>query len=170
MNYQFGNALRTCRETAKLTQEKLAERVEVTPEVISKWENEHIEPTEDNVEKLVEIFGDQLGVEYLKSKSKIAQRCLSGISYKPKTPREIAYLQSITVNKSEITAKMLSDILLNESIDDDEVESAYNCIKLMEESLSQQLENLACFKDMFAKKVNNENWQKPIPGKERLRK
>lgn len=163
MNNNFGITLKTCRESANLTQEKLAEIVGVSSEMISRWENGHDTPKEDNVDILVDMFGDQLGVEYLKSKSKIAMRCLSGISYKPKTPRETAYLQSITANKDKESAEMLSAILLNEEIDDEEIEPAYNCIKLMEESISQQLENYAYFKDMFVKKVRNENWLKKNP-------
>ena len=52
----LGEIIRTNREALGMTQEQLAEKLHVTPVVVSKWENNHWLPCISNRKKLAELF------------------------------------------------------------------------------------------------------------------
>lgn len=67
MEQTIGKRIAACRKRLKLTQDQLAERLGVTAQAVSKWENDQSCPDIATLPKLAEIFGvstDQLlGVE-----------------------------------------------------------------------------------------------------------
>lgn len=53
----LSNRIQSLRETNKLSQEELAEKLEVSRQAISKWENGVSKPDINNIVKLSEIYG-----------------------------------------------------------------------------------------------------------------
>lgn len=52
----FGNRLAALRKSRGLTQEDLAERLNISPQAVSKWENDLTSPDLDTLSQLAEIF------------------------------------------------------------------------------------------------------------------
>lgn len=67
MEQTLGNRISTLRKKMKLTQDQLAEQLGVTPQAISKWENDQSCPDITMLPRLAEIFGcstdELLGIE-----------------------------------------------------------------------------------------------------------
>ena len=67
MEQTIGKRIAACRKSLKLTQDQLAERLGVTAQAVSKWENDQSCPDITMLPKLAEIFGisadELLGVE-----------------------------------------------------------------------------------------------------------
>ena len=57
MMMSIGNRLQELRKQQQMTQEDLAERLDVTRQVISKWERDQSVPSTDKVIELSRIFG-----------------------------------------------------------------------------------------------------------------
>ena len=53
----FGNNIRALREERKLTQENVAEALEVSFQAVSSWERDEYKPDVDNLLKLAKLFG-----------------------------------------------------------------------------------------------------------------
>ena len=53
---KFGENLYALRKSAKMSQEKLAEKVGVSRQSVSKWENGEAYPEMDNILKICKIF------------------------------------------------------------------------------------------------------------------
>ena len=53
---KFGENLYNLRKTAKMSQEKLAEKMDVTRQSVSKWENGESYPEMEKIMKLCSIF------------------------------------------------------------------------------------------------------------------
>lgn len=53
----LGARIKECRQSAKLSQEKVAELVGVSRQAVTKWETEQSAPSTENLFKLAEIFG-----------------------------------------------------------------------------------------------------------------
>ena len=57
----LGEKIKACRQRAGLSQEKLAERVGVSRQAVTKWEAGQSVPTGENLRRLAEIFGTTAG-------------------------------------------------------------------------------------------------------------
>lgn len=57
---KVGNNIKTYREQIGLTQKQLAERLYVSPQAISRYEKDEVEPNLDMLEKMAEVFNCQL--------------------------------------------------------------------------------------------------------------
>ena len=57
----LGETIRACRQSAGMSQEKLAERVGVSRQAVTKWEAGQSVPTGENLRRLAEIFGTTAG-------------------------------------------------------------------------------------------------------------
>lgn len=57
----IGRKIKAARERAGLTQEDLAERMEVSRQAVSKWENGSSEPSTANLLALAKLYGVDLG-------------------------------------------------------------------------------------------------------------
>ena len=53
----LGERIRTCRQKAGMSQEKVAERMGVSRQAVAKWEGDRSAPNTENLFKLAEIFG-----------------------------------------------------------------------------------------------------------------
>lgn len=53
----IGTNIRRIRETKKLTQEELADRLEVTFQAVSAWERDQYKPDTDNLIRLADALG-----------------------------------------------------------------------------------------------------------------
>jgi len=58
---KFGENLYNLRKAAKMSQEKLAEKMEVTRQSVSKWENGESYPEMEKIMKLCDVFHCELG-------------------------------------------------------------------------------------------------------------
>ncbi|MCI2068570.1 MAG: helix-turn-helix domain-containing protein [Bacilli bacterium] len=56
----IGENIRKFRESKNLTQKDLAEKLSVTPQALSRWENDNVEPSLDSIRQMSEIFGVSL--------------------------------------------------------------------------------------------------------------
>ena len=54
--FDFGLRLRGLREKHKLSQEQLGEKVNVTRQTISNWENDNIQPSIEMLVKIARVF------------------------------------------------------------------------------------------------------------------
>ena len=59
----IGERIAKCRKEKNLSQEYIADLLEVTRQAVSKWENDQTEPDTGNLIKLAQVFG--VSVEYL---------------------------------------------------------------------------------------------------------
>ena len=59
----IGERIAKCRKEKNLSQEYIAELLEVSRQAVSKWENDQTEPDTSNLIKLARVFG--VSVEYL---------------------------------------------------------------------------------------------------------
>ena len=59
----IGERIAKCRKEKKLSQEYIAESLEVSRQAVSKWENDQSEPDTNNLIKLARLFN--VSVEYL---------------------------------------------------------------------------------------------------------
>ncbi len=53
----YGNAIRTLRKKNNITQHALAEKLNISGQAVSKWENNSSQPDFDTIVKMTEIFG-----------------------------------------------------------------------------------------------------------------
>lgn len=53
---QFGEKLRELRQSKGMTQKDLAEKVNISPQAISRWENNEVQPSLETLETLAQIF------------------------------------------------------------------------------------------------------------------
>lgn len=53
----LGERIRTCRQQAGMSQEKVAELVGISRQSVTKWETNRSAPSTENLFKLAEIFG-----------------------------------------------------------------------------------------------------------------
>ena len=60
MNMRFGEALVKHRKEWNMSQEQLAERLNVSRQAVSKWESEQSVPDIYTIQKVVEIFGGSI--------------------------------------------------------------------------------------------------------------
>lgn len=74
----FARALRKCRAEHGITQQELAQRLHVTPQLISKWEREEGVPGLENLCALAEIFS--VTVDALLQPQKIGEQTFIGIA------------------------------------------------------------------------------------------
>ena len=56
MKIIFGQVLRSLRETEKLKQSELAEKLDVTQRKVSYWENDQVEPSLSELWKIADFF------------------------------------------------------------------------------------------------------------------
>lgn len=52
-----GTRIKQLRKSSHFTQKELADKVNVSPQVISNWEREYTEPGSDDVKALTQVFG-----------------------------------------------------------------------------------------------------------------
>ena len=65
----YGEKIKTKRRELNLSQEDLADKLFVTRQAISKWENDKATPTMTNLRELSEVFG--LDMAYFIGESKV---------------------------------------------------------------------------------------------------
>ena len=58
----LGERIKTCRQKAGMSQEKVAEFVGVSRQAVTKWESNQSAPNTENLFKLAEIFGTTVDV------------------------------------------------------------------------------------------------------------
>ena len=80
MKETFGQRFQRLRKEAGLTQEEVAEKVGITPQGVSKWENDLSSPDINILVKLAEILG--VSVEELLGKEKEKTKVLQDFDYK----------------------------------------------------------------------------------------
>ena len=80
MKETFGQRFQRLRKEAGLTQEEVAEKVGITPQGVSKWENDLSSPDINILVKLAEILG--VSVEELLGKDKEKTKVLQDFDYK----------------------------------------------------------------------------------------
>ena len=77
---KFGDNLRKIRKSKKMSQEQLAEKMNVTRQSVSKWENGESYPEMNNILELCKIFNCKLNDLVLADMpdiSSLASRCLN---------------------------------------------------------------------------------------------
>ena len=79
MKETFGQRFQRLRKEAGLTQEEVAEKVGITPQGVSKWENDLSSPDINILVKLAEILG--VSVEELLGKEKEKTKVLQDFDY-----------------------------------------------------------------------------------------
>lgn len=80
MKETFGQRFQRLRKEAGLTQEEVAEKVGITPQGVSKWENDLSSPDINILVKLAEILG--VSVEELLGEEKEKTQVLQDFDYK----------------------------------------------------------------------------------------
>lgn len=68
----IGSNIKTEREKKKLTQKELADRLYVTPQAVSRWENGSVEPSIDTLKQMSAIFG--VNLDTLTSNESLAKK------------------------------------------------------------------------------------------------
>ena len=53
----FGGRIKTLRLSKSMTQEQLAQRLRVSPQAVSKWENGSADPSTTNLLALAKLYG-----------------------------------------------------------------------------------------------------------------
>ena len=56
----LGEKIRDCRIRAGLSQEKLAEHMDVTRQAVGKWETGQSAPSAENLQRLSDLFGESM--------------------------------------------------------------------------------------------------------------
>lgn len=93
MKETFGQRFQRLRKEAGLTQEEVAEKVGITPQGVSKWENDLSSPDINILVKLAEILG--VSVEELLGEDKEKIQVLENYDYKK------AVLKIIVIDKDD---------------------------------------------------------------------
>jgi transcriptional regulator with XRE-family HTH domain len=63
MKFRFGHRIRDLRKENKLTQKELADKVEVSAQVVSNWERNYTDPDSEDIKGLSKVFG--VSTDYL---------------------------------------------------------------------------------------------------------
>ena len=87
----FANQLGFLRRSQQLTQEQLADKLGVTKQSVSNWENGNIMPSVEMLEKIADFFN--VSVDYLLGRNVFEQGSLSVIDVTRLTADEISNIK-----------------------------------------------------------------------------
>lgn len=87
----FANQLGFLRRSQQLTQEQLADKLGVTKQSVSNWENGNIMPSVEMLEKIADYFN--VSVDYLLGRNVFEQSSLSVIDVTGLTADEISHIK-----------------------------------------------------------------------------
>ena len=96
---KFGDNLRQLRKSKKMSQEQLAEKVNVTRQSVSKWENGEAYPEMNNILELCKIFNcninDLIHTDMTDISSLDEEIIMNVVKFNEKKQKEIKFLSNI---------------------------------------------------------------------------
>lgn len=98
-----GDRIRDLRKEKRWTQVMLAEKVNVSPQVVSNWERNYTDPDHDDIARLAKVFDES--ADYILGRSKT--RNLKGENNEVDEPEYVRLFKKLSPEKRKLILELL---------------------------------------------------------------
>lgn len=154
-NMKLNEKLRKLRTQKQLTQEALAEKLNVSRQAITKWEKGEGIPDIENITQISRFFGITID-ELVKEEQEIKPNGIYAYTWK----KSLALTHS---KRLELTAKNIREITLTGSKEDAiEIEISSNEVEHLEESIRIKIDDPKDLNNRYQLNINNQENKKSV--------